>query len=94
MDNQPVTDFQAFLKARDSGALVETSAEIFDYFLDVLPPVSMGETLTLVDGQHQKTAFEFAEGFERTTAFWQTKDATGTVHYFAQHTARYNPHAF
>lgn len=65
-------DWQAFIQARNQGTLCEIDRAIFDYFLDVIPPLSMGQVVTLPNGEPQKTSFVFREGdIDPRTAFWQ-----------------------
>jgi hypothetical protein len=87
-------DFAAYLTARETGAVVEVDEQLFDYWLNVLPPkqprhpsvklTGMGGIWTRSDGTVQRYSFAQAEGAEELTAFWRTKDAAGEVHYFAQ----------
>jgi hypothetical protein len=79
-------DLAAFCAARDRGELCEVNAEMYDYFLEVLPPVHMGRTVTLCNGKRQFADFEFAEGAERITAFWEQHPEPGVAIFYAQHT--------
>jgi hypothetical protein len=92
----------AFCKARDTGECVEVDEELFNYFLEVLPPIHMGYRATVKcsklasrpedHGHIQIYAdFGFAEGAELVTAFWSSK-VDGT-RYYAQLTTEMNPHA-
>ena len=65
-----------FCEARDTGRRVEVDAELWYYFLEVLPPVHMGYRATVRnaagDGDISiQASFGFAEGCEPVTAFWQ-----------------------
>jgi len=95
------TDFAAFLTARDAGGIVEVDAEMFYYWLEVLPPVvsdpleqngeqikwsGLGGTWRRKDGSDQKFSFAFAEGREELTVFWVKGGE-----YFAQRTGIINP---
>ena len=86
-------DFAEFIAALDRGECCLIDEELFDYFLGVLPPVSMGRTVTLANGREQYSVFEFAEGLEITRAFWREKRDDGTNNHFAQNTNRMNPYA-
>lgn len=78
--------FADFIAARERGERCEIDQAIFDYFLDVLPPVFMDRWVTLNDGSTRvRAAFGFAEGAERVTAFWRARTPLG-LRYFAQHT--------
>lgn len=76
-------DWPEFIAALDNGEDLEVDAEIFDYFLGVLPPIFMGK---VVDGK--RYAFGFAEGAETVRGFWQEGDR-----YFCRDTGRMNPYA-
>jgi hypothetical protein len=54
----------------NSGEIVEINEEVFDYFLDVLPPVNMGRVVE-ISGKQTRTAFGFAEGVEEIKYFWK-----------------------
>ena len=82
-------NFQEYIKQSPKGKAVEIEREVFDYFLEVLPPVSMNKTIKMPDGRMQKTSFEFAEGWEETTAFWKDNNR-----YYAQKTGHMNLRAF
>ena len=58
-------DWEEFISMMHSGETLEVDAEIFNYFLGVLPPVFMGKT---INGQHY--SFGFAEGEETIVGFW------------------------
>ena len=58
------------IEAMHSFAPIEVTEEIFDYFLEVLPPVFMGRIVTLPNGTRQYASFGFAEGAENIRAFW------------------------
>ncbi len=62
-----------FINAMHSGAVFECDEEMYDYWLDVLPPVYMGRLVTLPNGQRVRADFGFAEGIERITAFWRSE---------------------
>ena len=83
--------WEAFLKERDTGGIVEMDEDIFDYFLDVLPPAWMNREITMPDGRQQRIAFGFAEGWENVTAFWRKREADGALHFYCQLTNILNP---
>lgn len=60
------------LEGLDSGKAVEVSPEVFDYFLEVLPPVFMNKKVKLLDGTEVQADFGFAEGSEEVKAFWKS----------------------
>jgi len=78
-----------FIQAIEEGKECEIDEEIFDYYLDVLPPAAMGSTVTLVDGRKVNVPFCFAEGAMNMIAFW-SKDGK----YYAQQTVNFNPYAY
>ncbi len=72
-----------FCAARDRDGIVEVAADLFDYFLEVLPPVWMNRSLRLPTGEIRTCSFGFAEGHERITAFFRRPSAGGGYRYFA-----------
>jgi hypothetical protein len=81
-------DAAAYLNALHTGATIEITEGTFDYFLEVLPPVYMGRTLT-IEGQSRRVTFGFAEGAEPITAFW-TEQQQSEVRYFCKRTEEVN----
>lgn len=81
---------------KKSGDMLEVDEELFDWFLEVLPPIHMYYAATVKNGKgtgtiQLKAAFGFAEGAERVTAFWQgCNEMKGR--YFAQLTTEMNPY--
>lgn len=73
----------------NSGKKVRIDREIFDYFLEVLPPVHMGYVAKFADGTERRVTFGFAEGAELVKAFWKENGD-----YYAQQTIEKNPYAF
>lgn len=73
------------IAAMHSGEKIEIDEGVFDYFLEVLPPVYMGRTVALPCGETRCVSFGFAEGYEPVTAFWSTKGR-----YYCQRTAEIN----
>jgi hypothetical protein len=63
--------WREFIEAMHSGQPAEIDQELFDYFLDVLPPVYMGRTVKLATGETVRASFGFAEGAEIITAFYR-----------------------
>ena len=66
-----------FIAAMNSGNEFEIDEEMFDYWLNVLPPVFMNRTINWVpchEGQPMKVDFGFAEGAEPITVFWRSPD--------------------
>lgn len=62
---------EAFLTAMHSGQPFEMDEESWYYWLEVLPPVYMGRTVKLANGETVRASFGFAEGEEQITAFWK-----------------------
>lgn len=60
----------AFLNEMSSGRVFECDDEMYYYWLEVLPPASWGQVITLPDGTRRRTHFGFAEGEETITVFW------------------------
>ena len=67
-------NWQDTLDGMDSGQTVEVDQEVFDYFLEVLPPVFMSKTFTFKDGLCVRASFGFAEGWEPIKVFWATPE--------------------
>lgn len=65
-----VDDWKEMLEARDSGKQIQVGEDVFDYFLEVLPPVFMNRKFKFIDGQEVRASFGFAEGAEPMTVFW------------------------
>jgi hypothetical protein len=63
-------NWQDTIEAMHSGAVIEIDEEIFDYFLEVLPPVYMHRFME-IGGRRRQVVFGFAEGAEPVTAFWR-----------------------
>lgn len=64
------SDWTETLKALESGTKVQIDGEMFDYFLEVLPPVFMGMKFKFKDGVEVIASFGFAEGYEPVKVFW------------------------
>lgn len=79
------------IEAMHSGREIEVDAEVFYYFLEVLPPAGMPWNAKFSDGTERKgCSFGFAEGAEEVVAFWMRK-IDGIVHYFCRQTTQMNP---
>lgn len=65
-------NWDEMITATNSGEKFECTEDVFDYFLEVLPPVFMSKRITLPDGEVVKASFGFAEGAETITAFWKS----------------------
>ena len=59
----------------------EIDESMFDYFLDVLPPVFMSRVVKLCEGTSVWAEFGFVEGADVVVAFFRQNGKT-----FAQHT--------
>jgi hypothetical protein len=84
-----------FCEARDTGRMVEVDEELWEYFLEVLPPVHMGYLATVRnatgDGWLQiQASFGFAEGYELVTALWRGRGEQ-RGRFFCQRTKEMNP---
>lgn len=83
--------FAAFVAVMRSGEVIEIDAEMFDYFLNVLPPKGMYVAVT-IQGVRRSVDFLQAEGYEELTAFW--REGRGeSARYFCQRTDIMNPDA-
>lgn len=74
-------DFEDYLEARDKGIICRIDEEMFDYWLEVLPPVYMNQkqTIKIFGVPFEKLClFGFAEGREFIVDFWSNgEDSTG-----------------
>lgn len=77
--------WSAFFVAMSSGARMEISESIYWYFLEVLPPHSMGKTVPLKSGVSITADFCFVEGADVITAFWKERK-NGCDHYYLEQT--------
>lgn len=77
--------WDAFLAAMHSGQRVEIDVQMFDYWLEILPPVIWRRAVRMADGSMRAIAFGVAEGYEPITGFWQEGGR-----YFCQRTALIN----
>jgi hypothetical protein len=78
-----------YFQKLDEREVVEVDEELFDYFLNVLPPVNMGERIGIL-GFHPniRSDFGFAEGAENITYFF-SRDGR----HFAWQSGMMNPYA-
>ena len=90
LDN-PATTVQEFCKRRDAGYRTAVTREIYDYFLEVLPPAFMHKQIKLMDGTARVVDFGFAEGWENVTVFWCERKPFQPARYFAEPTNIMNP---
>jgi hypothetical protein len=82
---RPLEFGEAYFRAVQDGKEHRVTEEVYDYFLDVLPPVMMGD----IPYQGTIWGFGFAEGADYVTLF--RKDRS-TGEYFARQTPWINPH--
>lgn len=83
--------WQAFLQAMHSGDEIEIDEAMFQYWLDLLPPVFMNRMLPYPDPQHpMRYDFGFAEGREPITLFYSNPDKT---RFFCRRSPYLNPFA-
>ncbi len=64
-----------FLTKRDSGKLVQIDQEMFDYWQELLPPITQSNS-----------SFYFAEGFSPIIHFFKEEDETGRELFYCQST--------
>lgn len=83
--------FAAFVAVMRSGDVIEIDAEMFRFWLNVLP--TKGEHMTVkVGGVSRRVDFLQAEGAEELRAFWIEGSGEG-ARYFCQRTDIMNPYA-
>jgi len=84
--------WREFAAARNTGNVVEVDQYIFEYFLDVLPPVLINERITYQPANPELNPviryvlFGHAEGAETVTMFWREKGRC-----FCQRSTMINP---
>jgi hypothetical protein len=81
-DNHTAEEWAAFIAAMTSGAVVEIDESMFDYWLDVLPPVFMNRTIEYKPRNSEekvkrRVAFAFVEGADYITMFWSEYTPSG-----------------
>jgi hypothetical protein len=81
---EPLEFGEAYFKAIADGKEHRVTEDVYDYFLDVLPPVMMGS----ITYQGKVWSFGFAEGYDNVTLFRQDRTSG---EYFAQATPWLNP---
>ena len=70
-------NFKEFITALNKGELCQVDERLWYYFLEVLPPIYMGERQNVtIDGAvfNKMCSFGFAEGCEEITDFWKAGD--------------------
>lgn len=67
-------DLRKFWEAIEAGERVEVTREVFDYFLDLLPPAFQFRLVTLPDGLVVTAEYGFREGDGATVVFWRPKN--------------------
>ena len=77
-------NWEGLMKAINAGERCQITDDIFDYFLDVLPPKFMHRQVELINGDHVTASFGFAEGAMQVIAFWRRTAVEGGAQYFAQ----------
>lgn len=82
--------WDAFIAAMHSGNMVEIDDEMYDYWLEALPPIFMNRSIPWPNPkQPTRYDFGFAEGAEPITVFWSVGERR-----FCQRTNIMNPYAF
>ena len=78
--------WREMVEAKNSGQVIEINEEVFDYWLEVLPPVYMNLD-QVAGGMWRRCSFGFAEGAELVTDFWTGEKGK---RFFCQLSARMN----
>jgi hypothetical protein len=71
--------------AIDRGERVEIAEDLFNDWLDMLPPVFVNCGVELITGERVRASFGFAEGADPVIACWYTT-TDGKRQFFAQKT--------
>jgi len=69
-------EWDKFITAMTSGQIFECDEEMFFYWLEILPPIFMHETIDYLpgyEGHPKKVSFGFAEGSGYIMVFWKSK---------------------
>ena len=77
-----------FIEAMGSGQKFEVDEEMFDYWLEVLPPVLMCQDILFFPGRKgipTRVDFGFAEGADYITVFW-IEGSGDHKHFYGQRT--------
>jgi hypothetical protein len=82
-----LSNMEELLKAWHSGQKCRITRTVYEYYLEVLPPIYINRRVK-VDGKERLVDFGFAEGAEHITAFW-----TEGLNYYLQQTTEMNPRA-
>jgi hypothetical protein len=93
MSTQPIYTCEAWqemITAMHSGERIQIEEAVYDYFLEVLPPVYMGRRITLPGGDTRTVGFGFAEGAEPITAFWCEGNRDAGWSFYCQRTEEMN----
>ena len=81
-------EWAGLIAAMDTrGAVIRVDGAVFDYFLEVLPPVSM--SASVVPGG-RVYVFAFAEGCETIKGFWTEDDEDGNAACYVENTGKLN----
>lgn len=75
---------QVFWEALRRGGRCRIEEDVFEWYLEVLPPAFMGKTVELVDGTKKHVSFGFVEGADVIVAFWREFDGFRTRFYAQQ----------
>jgi hypothetical protein len=88
-------EWKEFIRVMQSGKEFEVDEEMWDYWLEVLPPVLMNRKITFIpldpENPVKRTMvidFGFAEGAEHITMFWRSPDGK---RFFGQRTTMIAP---
>ena len=89
--NGTPAEWQEFIQAMRSGQRIEVDADIYYYFLGVLPPVFSRKWVTYVpgyEGHKMYVDFGFAEGYEEIVLFCSNQQQN---RFFCQQSNKINP---
>ncbi len=83
-------EWKEFITIMQSGNKFEIDEDMYNYWLDVIPPVFMNKYITFFpgyEGTQMKVDFGFAEGIEYIVIFWRN---TNGDKFFGQRTNKIN----
>ncbi len=78
-----------FIEEMHSGRVFEVDEGMYFYWLEMLPPAWMNETVSTPVGERR--TFGFAEGAENVVAFWREHSPTEGTRFFGWQTQIMNP---
>lgn len=90
-------NWNEMIKAMHSGETIEINEDVYEYFLEVLPPVYMNKK-KVIDGLTRTVNFGMCEGMEKIVDFWTDRtlqpDDSINWSYFCKQSNDWNPRGY